>query len=482
MQNFVREELFELAEAAIEGTLTSEQVAKLERLVLTNDSARKIYAEYVSLSASLRIAHGAPVPHFSSPAHALLVPEAGSLTWLNRMATWPAGLLALAVSLGVAFSLWSLLGQTPETIATLVETKGCMWSSGTLPTEVGAQLTQGRLRLEQGLAVIIFTSGAELRLESPADLELVSPMKCIVRTGKLVAHVPPSAQGFVVETPFSVVTDFGTEFGVSVGSDRSAVVQVFQGRVDTLHRRSGQTEVMYEGASLQFGDEVYGPYGDLETPISSGDHASRPRVSADWIQISTARGRGREMFVMPQEIPLDDRETGLVLVKRPYPKQSEWERRACVGFDLAEISSKHVVAAELSLCFAPTGLGFSSQLPDATFKVYGVHDSDADTWSESELRWENAPAGGAMGQPLDETKLNLLGSFTIPQGQQSATVVVSDSALAEFLNADSNQLATIVVARETAGVGLSDLVHGFAGRRHPSLPPPTLRLVLSDKK
>lgn len=117
------------------------------------------------------------------------------------------------------------------------------------------------------------------------------------------------------------------------------------------------------------------------------------------------------MFVMPQEIPPDDRETGLVLVKHPYPKQGEWERRAYVGFDLAEISEKHVVAAELSLCFAPTGLGFSSQLPDATFKVYGLRDSDADAWGESDLHWENAPACRQMGQSLDESTLDLLGSY-----------------------------------------------------------------------
>lgn len=34
---------------------------------------------------------------------------------------------------------------------------------------------------------------------------------------------------------------------------------------------------------------------------------------------------------------------------------------------------------------------------------------------------------------------------------------------------------------EMAGTGNSDLVHGFASRRHPSLLPPTLRLSLNEK-
>lgn len=135
-----------------------------------------------------------------------------------------------------------------------------------------APLGTGRLRLESGLARIVFSSGAELQLESPAEvLELVSSMKCIVRTGKLVAHVPPSAKGFVVETPSSIITDFGTEFGVSVGHDESAVVQVFEGRVDTLHRRSGRTEIMLEGSTLHFGQKEYGPYGDIEPSVVNRD-------------------------------------------------------------------------------------------------------------------------------------------------------------------------------------------------------------------
>lgn len=480
MHSFDREELFQLADAAIEGRISERQLAKLERWVLQNSAARKAYTEYVWLSASLRIAHVTPVPRAESDVAAVFGSGNHAPVGLNFTSRLAVGLLTLAIASAIVLSLW-FLGK-PSTVATLVETKGCKWGSGTLPTVVGAQLMPGQLRLEEGLAKIVFSSGAELLLESPTDLELVSPMKCVVRTGRLIAHVPLSAKGFIVETPFTVLKDYGTEFGVSVGDDHSSVVQVFQGRVDAVHRQSGQTEVMYEGAKLQFGETAYGPYRDLETSVALAESASRPRASADWIQISTARGRGRETFVMPQEIPCDDRATGLVLVKRPYPAQNAWERRAFVGFDLAEIAGKPVVAAELSLCFAPTGLGFSSQLPDARFSVYGLNDCDADAWSESELHWENAPAGGKMGQPLDTSNLQLLGSFIIPQGQPAATVVVSDQALTEFLNTDTNQLATLIIVRETAGIGLSDLVHGFAGRRHPSLPPPTLRLVLGSRE
>lgn len=44
------------------------------------------------------------------------------------------------------------------------------------------------------------------------------------------------------------------------------------------------------------------------------------------------------------------------------------------------------------------------------------------------------------------------------------------------MNRDTNGMATFVLVRETAGSGRSCMVHGFAGRNHPTLPPPTLKV------
>ena len=55
------------------------------------------------------------------------------------------------------------------------------------------------------------------------------------------------------------------------------------------------------------------------------------------------------------------------------------------------------------------------------------------------------------------------------------------ASMADFLNRDTNSLATFIVIRETMGSGRNDLVHGFANRRHPHLPPPTLKLTTVPK-
>jgi hypothetical protein len=70
----------------------------------------------------------------------------------------------------------------------------------------------------------------------------------------------------------------------------------------------------------------------------------------------------------------------------------------------------------------------------------------------------------------------LLGKFEIPQGTQSGTRSISGEKLVDFLNRDTNQMATFILVRETAGSGRTDYVHGFANKNHPTLPPPTLKL------
>jgi hypothetical protein len=155
---------------------------------------------------------------------------------------------------------------------------------------------------------------------------------------------------------------------------------------------------------------------------------------------------------------------------------------AYLGLDLAAVGGLRILDAELSLTFAPSGMGFASQVPDATFVLYGVTDEASDDWDERALRWQNAPANRPGRAGLDPDKVVRLGSFELPQGQQSGTRTVGGPSLVKFLRSDTNKLVTFILVRETQGNGPSDLVHAFASKRHPSLPPPTLRLTVADPR
>jgi hypothetical protein len=57
----------------------------------------------------------------------------------------------------------------------------------------------------------------------------------------------------------------------------------------------------------------------------------------------------------------------------------------------------------------------------------------------------------------------LLGRFEIMLGVLTGNREVAGPALVEFLNRDTNGLATFILVRETVSSGRHDLVHGFAG-------------------
>jgi ferric-dicitrate binding protein FerR (iron transport regulator) len=454
------DELRGLADAALDGRITAEQAARLEAAVLADPAVCRWYAEYAHQNAALAWAVGGAAPA-ATPAR-----PAG-----RRRLLW-AGCGA-AVAAGVLLAVGLLVGWGNRAVATLAEAKACRWNGGSLPTEEGAALRPGRLRLAEGLARVRFASGAEVTLEGPADLELVTPMRCVLHAGQLTASVPPGATGFVVDTPTTRVTDYGTEFGVRVRDAGTADVQVFSGRVDVGDPATGAARPMTTGTALRFGPGGAKPFDPNAEPPAGPARPDAGRV----VQISTAQGRGKDAFVQAIDvIPADRRSDTLLLLKAVDPKWAQWARKAYLGFDLAPVAGQRLLDAELSVTFAPTGMGFAALVGDATFAVYGL-TADAD-WDERTLRWDAAP-GNRPGTAVDPAATVKLGSFVLPQGTQTGTVTVGGPAVLDFLAGRAGRPVTVILVRETPGKGGSDLVHGVASRRHPTLSPPTLRLSVA---
>jgi ferric-dicitrate binding protein FerR (iron transport regulator) len=469
--NGVGDDFRDLCDAAIEGRLTPDEAARLERLVVNDPESRRIYVEYVQQHASLHWSAADPASLAPpGPAKPALSHRARSRRWVG------AGIAAAAALLACAW-LAARSSPTPALhVATLAGGKACKWDSGSLPTADGARLPAGRLRLAEGLARLTFANGAEVTLEAPAELELVSPRRCVLHAGRLVAKVPAEAIGFTIDTPTAVIEDLGTEFGVNVGRGRAADVQVFDGRVDVLHRKSGKVEHMDTGENFRFALEDFARFDPLaERPAAVRPGPGAGGASERLIQVSTATGRGKDAYIRPP-FPMRDGPEALLLVKNST--QDQYSRKAYLGFDLAPAGGLKVVSAQLSLAFAPTGLGYASEVPDATFGVFGLADESLDAWDESSICWENAPANRPGGAGLDPEKVVFLGRFEIVQGLLTGIREVSGAPLVDFLNRDTNGTATLILVRETKGSGRSDLVHGFAGKHHPVLPPPTLKLTL----
>ena len=157
--------------------------------------------------------------------------ESNFTSW--RAIAIAVGVLATAVSLllGTNWPYASSQRDGASTgLATLSYASQARWESG--DRALGEWLGIGRLNLEVGLARLDFSNGATVTLQGPAEFEILSANKTILKSGILTASMPESAIGFEVLTPAIDVVDLGTAFGVSVGADGETDVCVFEGKVE----------------------------------------------------------------------------------------------------------------------------------------------------------------------------------------------------------------------------------------------------------
>lgn len=328
----------------------------------------------------------------------------------------------------------------------------------------------GRLEVQTGMATIRFDHGVALIVESPTSLEIKEPQRCFLHYGRVYAKVSPEATGFTIDTSVAEIKDLGTEFGVNIREGENADVHVYSGRVDVTPKGKDDFVPVTTGGWLQFRP------GDIE-PFRPQD---RYADSKEGIACSTAFGRGREACVImggtiEQLNPALNSDSRIfTLIKNGLT--SDWNRKAYFSIDLSMLSGDRYENVRLELTFAPTGVGASSYVPESsTFTVYGLLDESKDDWDETTLTWENAPANASGGAEVDPQKTVRIASFELARKEEPIGIVIENETLQQFLSSDTNKLVTFIVVRDTEETTASGQAHGFANRRHPILPPPTLR-------
>jgi hypothetical protein len=163
--------------------------------------------------------------------------------------------------LAAGFALWlkrpAAQGTTSTAVAMLTRAVDARWGQSTRLMRVGGALEPGWLRLESGLALVVFYGGARVVIEGPTELQLVSPSEAACPSGRLLAEVPQPARGFRLKTDHLNVVDLGTVFGIDAAHGRTEV-HVFKGRVELLAGRAvkqtlgeGQAAVAKGNAALR---------------------------------------------------------------------------------------------------------------------------------------------------------------------------------------------------------------------------------------
>ena len=110
-----------------------------------------------------------------------------------------------------------------------------------------------------------------------------------------------------------------------------------------------------------------------------------------------------------------------------------------------------------------------------TFNVYGLSDGHSgENWLETGITWNNAPANNTSSGGLLGDQALLLGSFTIDTSVLVAGDIVnfSSSGLTNFIQNDTNDLATLILVRQD--LTFSNV--SFATKEHIDFAPPTLAL------
>ena len=153
-------------------------------------------------------------------------------------------------------------------IARLVQVVKAKWGEENPGLKKGSRLSEGKIRIESGLAKLRFSSGAKVTLEGPAEYEIISNDLTRLVSGRLSAKIPKSAIGFKVDTPTARVLDLGTAFGVDVDDQGATEVAVFEGEVevelpDPTESRQGKrlithgNSVRTEAGAKEISDALY---------------------------------------------------------------------------------------------------------------------------------------------------------------------------------------------------------------------------------
>lgn len=262
-----REELQRLTNRMCDGTIVADELAELEQLLVNYPELRSLYLAYVRTHAELmwRYRTGSSAPHDHETPESPLADSPSSVgsqrtgaSRLMGLPTWPSlptrgvtlaavvGIFLGAVGL-VLLSKWFgyangrvPLPKQPRFVATLRVASGPFWSRGVGALNVGARIRPGDVWLDTGEAELVFDSGAKLALAGPARMHLESSLSAFLESGKVVAHVPPSATGFRLRTPMATIIDQGTDFGVLAEADGASEVHVFRGQVDVHTTSNGR--------------------------------------------------------------------------------------------------------------------------------------------------------------------------------------------------------------------------------------------------
>lgn len=447
----------ELLDCYFQGRASDDEISELEQRMLADADLRQHYLQEAMCETDLR-------------SLALREENVVTIPQAPRKPRATVALLAgAAAAVLVLATILMFKDDRPASVGTIVSSELAGWQSDQ-PTIVGAEFGPGTYLLQRGVATLGFHSGAEMVLEGPAKIEVVSAMQVIFDYGNASFNVPESAVGFQVDTRYGNIVDHGTRFSLSLGEESNeARLAVKEGEV-AIHHHGGEVKHLFTSETALI---------DEQQLRSSEDPTAEGGLGAKVATMALGTGGRETSIIYNDQFRKNRLSPEFLMIKHQDPRASTngdphqptpVDRRALLAFDVSGIDLKEIAEARLILNAVPTGLGMVTDMPTISeFGLYGLPDDEREHWPSSGLRWVDAPK-------LEESER--LATFPVSRAEQRAVVILDTPELLDFLKADQSGEVGLMIHCETPG---STLVHGFASSQHREAAGPVLELVMKKR-
>lgn len=231
------EELENLTQGYLDGSLSGKEMNRLNALLIDDEGARRAFAELLNLDSAI----AATVESWKLEREADLPVEPPRSSKARKLA-WLSIAACLLLSAG---GLWFGLGQENRpSFATVAAGVGV----NELPA--GMVIRDKEYHIEAGTVELLTARGVRVVIEAPAEFRFESVQRLHMTKGRLAADVPPEGKGFTVITPSGDAVDLGTRFGVDVSDLGAAEVHVFEGEVIAKAHGDGEKKSLRAGDAL----------------------------------------------------------------------------------------------------------------------------------------------------------------------------------------------------------------------------------------
>ena len=151
--------------------------------------------------------------------------------------------VASIVAMVAAFAFWREQ-KNDRNIAWVVDAQNCRWVHR---SAIEGPISNGSvIEIHSGLLELGFASEANIVVQGPAKLDVISGSKIKLHRGRVSVSMPKGMSGFEVLSPRGKVIDLGTEFGVAVGTGGQTDVVVFDGEVQLVSADNKKTDKLVQ--------------------------------------------------------------------------------------------------------------------------------------------------------------------------------------------------------------------------------------------